>query len=811
MNIRLNLKSKIIGIIIIIILTMTAVFGYFMKTAVQRSLEAEIDKRAFAIGKHFAELSAEADLNGSTSVLQTHLTDYIATETYLAYIIVFDSEGRIQADSFKYPLPMEVYSAIRAGKRTKSMLDLRLSDGTELEDFFVKAGIGGQGGVHVGIYESKIVSLINSLMLRLAPFLLSMILAGAVVAYLLASAITRPLKILSRGVERVTCGDLDFMINVRTRDEIGQLAVAFNSMTEKLNVTTVSREYMEKLINSMDDVLLVMSPDGVVQSVNRAYCELFECLPEAIIGRRADQFDEHDAPMCMYSAFRHLPATGRSQGIESSCRTSSGRLVPILFSLAVMKDDHGREQSIVCAAQDISNLKNVQTALQQKQSEIEEVNRNLENMVAMRTAELAVGNESLRAEVAERRKKTEELKTARDVAESASRAKTEFLANMSHEMRTPLNSIIGGTEYLESESLTPDQHRCLTMIRLAGASLLVQVNDLIDLARIESGHLELYANKFNLVDTLETAVNMLRLNALKKKMEITLVIAPDIPHFVIGDQARLQQVLVNLVANAIKFTDDGGEVFVTAMGGQSELHAKEVYFQVRDTGIGIETSKIEMIFEAFAQADSSITRRYGGSGLGLAISQRLVKAMGGSFKVDSEPGAGSTFTFSIKFPLSDDAVATQQRIPPGSQVVDGPGAETEAQRPDKPARLLLVDDSMENRQLMKLLLARQPLEIDEADNGQEALKLFGQNEYSLVLMDIQMPIMDGYSATRLIRKTEESACRSRTPVVALTAHAYEMDILRCKEAGCDDHMAKPFKKKNLLDCLANYLPGIVRG
>lgn len=807
----MNLKSKIIGIIITIILITTAVFSYFMKTAVYESLEEEIDKRAVSIGKHFAELSAEADLTGSTSLLQTHLADYIATESYLAYIIIFDSNGLIQAHSFPSTVPPEILSAVKASHSMESVHIFRRSDGIELEDFSVKSGTGLLGSVHVGMYETKIGDAIHRLMLKLAPLLLVVILIGILIAFLLASAITRPLQVLSNGVKRVTRGDLDFMIDVRTRDEIGQLATAFNSMTERLSATTVSREYMEKLIDSMDDMLLVISPDGVIQSVNRAYCELFECRPDTMIGRRVEDFEEQGAPTCIFSAFQHSLVSGPVRGSECTCRTSSGALVPILFSLAVMKDGEGRPQAVVCAAQNISNLKKTQDALQQKQAEIEAVNRNLEELVAARTAELAVGNESLRAEVAERQKKTEELRTARDAAESANRAKTEFLANMSHEMRTPLNSIIGGTEYLEGASLEPDQQRCLEMIRHAGDSLLLQVNDLIDLARIEAGQLELLAQEFNLADTLEAVVQMLRLNAQQKQLDLSLAIAPDIPHVVVGDQARLQQVMVNLVSNAIKFTDNGGKVAVSAQRGQSYPHSMEVYFLVRDTGIGIESHKIDMIFETFAQADSSITRRYGGSGLGLAISRRLVEAMGGSFKVESVPGVGSSFAFCITFPFSDHAVAAQQDVSEVTGRDSGVQDAAALVSPDRFSRVLLVDDSLENRSLIRLLLARQPLVIDEANNGHEALELFEQNEYSLVLMDIQMPKMDGYTATRMMRRTEERNGRRRTPVVALTAHAYEEDIRRCKAAGCDDHIAKPFKKKGLLQCLAGYLQGIEHG
>jgi hypothetical protein len=269
--------------------------------------------------------------------------------------------------------------------------------------------------------------------------------------------------------------------------------------------------------------------------------------------------------------------------------------------------------------------------------------------------------------------------------------------------------------------------------------------------------------------------------------------------------------MVNLVSNAIKFTNTGGKVSVSAQCGQSDLHSMEVYFLVRDTGIGIEPSKIEMIFESFAQADSSITRRYGGSGLGLAISRRLVEAMGGRFKVESVPGVGSSFAFNIRFPLSERAVAAQQKTAAATGRDGGLPAPAAAENHDRFSRVLLVDDSLENRELIKLLLARQPLVMDEANNGREALELFERNEYSLVLMDIQMPIMDGFAATRMIRRVEERSGRRRTPVVALTAHAYEADIRRCKEAGCDDHVAKPFKKMILLQCLARYLQGIVHG
>lgn len=806
---RMSLRKKFIAGTALLILLVGGALAVLARHELHKRFEVEVYKRGLSVARYVAE-AAEIPLITENNVsLQLLVNDYRKIDEDIGFIFLASPEGKVMAHTFGAQVPDElVRQAIGKTSPVLHRIELHSADGL-IYDCTIPIQGGALGYVHVGLYEAVVTKNVHGILLNMFPFVLVILVVGIIAAIAFAAVITRSITRLTDGVRRFSDGKLDEALCIGSHDEIGQLATAFNSMTEKLSATTVSREYMEKLIDSMDDMLIVVSPEGVIQSVNRAYCELFGCRPDAMIGRRVDSFTEQDAPSCIFSAFQNSLESGPLRGIECTCRTSSGTLVPILFSLAVMKDDLGMPQAIICAAQNISTLKNVQNALQQKQAEIEAVNRNLEELVSARTAELAVGNESLRAEIAERKKKTEELRAARDAAESANRAKSEFLANMSHEMRTPLNSIIGGTEYLECASLTHDQQRCLEMIRHAGDSLLVQVNDLIDLARIESGQLDLEAKEFNLADTLEAVVRMLGLDARQKQQELSLAIAPDIPHFVTGDQARLQQVMVNLVANAIKFTDSGGKVTVSAQCGQSDPHSVQVYFLVRDTGIGIEPEKIDMIFETFAQADSSITRRYGGSGLGLTISKRLVEAMGGGFKVESTPGVGSSFAFSLRFPLSEHAVAEQQNVPDGTVRFSGAGGAAECPgSPERASRMLLVDDSVENRALMRLLLARQPLVIDEANNGLEALELFEQNEYSLVLMDIQMPVMDGYTATRMIRGIEQRSGHCRTPVVALTAHAYEADIRSCREAGCDDHIAKPFKKKGLLQCLARYLQGI---
>jgi len=807
----LTLKIKIMTVTVSLIIITALVFGYFLNTAVHDTLEQEIDRRAMAIGRHFAELSAEARLTDSTSVLKSHLVDYRATEHYLAYIIITDGSGGVQAHTYGHQsIPADILEQVRKRALTKAVHLYKTADGQTLEDFYIPVGTGVEGGVHVGINEDRIGEEIAKLIGSLAPLLLLVMLGGVITAFVLSSAIVRPIAVLMAGVKRVTRGDLDVVIDVPSRDEIGQLADAFNLMTVNLRHSTVSREFMDNVINTMNDMLVVIAPDGTIQSVNRAFCEVFGYQAEEIVGHRVDEFEEQDAPRNMFAAFERTIRDERVSGIESACRTVWGSSVPMLFSMAVMKDDDDHPLAVICAAQDISGIKRAQLALELKQTEMESLNSKLEEMVSSRTAELAITNEGLRAEVAERMRTSEELRLARDAAEDANKAKSEFLANMSHEMRTPLNSIIGGTEYLENAELHEDQRRCLEMIHQAGEALLVQVNDLIDLSRIEAGQLELVAREFSLPDLLDRVMRMLSSEAGRKQLELSLQTPTPLPQSIVGDQARLQQVLVNLVGNAVKFTGHGGRVSLSVQAESQENGLVLITFLVRDTGIGIDPAKIDIIFETFAQADSSITRRFGGSGLGLAISKRLVEAMQGHILVESVPGVGSSFSFTLIFSIAPAAApaAIAERVDqPALLPEDGVRTAVVAASVEASNRILLVDDSVENRELLRLFLSQAHVMLDEARDGQEALNLFERNRYVLVLMDIQMPVMDGYTATRIIRRIEERNGLPRTPVIALTAHAYEADIRKCLEAGCDDHIAKPFKKRVLFSHIGRYVEG----
>lgn len=808
----LSLRKKFILGTVLLIALVGCALALLVRNELHERFEEEVHKRGLSIARYIAEAVEIPLITENRISLQLLVNDYRKNDKDIDYIYIVGPKKEILVHTFGQSFPVELRAAVERNRAEVGRFEPFMSARGLLYDVSIPIQQGALGAVHIGMYESVIQNNVHGVLVKMLPFVLLILGIGVIAALLFASAITRPISMLIDGVQRVSRGELDRVLDVGTQDEIGQLAAAFNRMTENLRLTTVSREFMGKLIDTMNDVLVVISPDGVVMSVNRAYYELFGSVPSEVVGRRVEELDPDETPARMFAVYEQSLEDGHVQGIECLCRSVEGEPIPLLLSLAVMRDEDGTPQAIICAAQDFTAIKQVQSELQRKQTELEELNRHLEDMVASRTAELAINNEGLRAEVSERKRTADELLLARDAAETASRAKTEFLANMSHEMRTPLNSIIGGAEYLETATLAPDQQRCLEMIRRAGDSLLVLVNDLIDLSRIEAGQLELVQKKFNLADTLETVARMLGLEAKRKQLTFSLEMSSDLPHFVVGDQVRLQQILVNLVANAIKFTGTGGTVTVSVRPGRCEDGLVQVTFVVRDTGIGIDANKIDMIFETFAQADSSITRRFGGSGLGLAISRRLVETMGGEFQVESVPGIGSSFAFSISFLLVNHGVATSQGAI--ESVVSRGGADTAATGENRAvglSRVLLVDDSVENRELMRLLLSKQPLILEEANNGREAVDLFEQHEYDLILMDIQMPVMDGYTATRMIRRIEDRRALRRTPIVALTAHAYEADIRKCDEAGCDDHIAKPFKKKVLLQCLARHIREIEHG
>jgi signal transduction histidine kinase/CheY-like chemotaxis protein len=398
--------------------------------------------------------------------------------------------------------------------------------------------------------------------------------------------------------------------------------------------------------------------------------------------------------------------------------------------------------------------------------------------LAALAAGLVAGTAAQQRALARRQRETEH---ARAVAAAASAAKSAFLAHVSHEIRTPIHALLGIADVLDTTELTPQQRLHVEVFRDAGRSLLALVNDLLDLSRIEAGRLDLQVAPFDPTALLDRVLRLLGSRAAAKGLALRLEIEPGLPAAVAGDAARVEQMLLNLLGNAIKFTD-AGAVTLHAAAAEDGLR-----LAVHDTGIGIAPEQQQAIFEPFVQADPTVTRRYGGSGLGLAITARLAQLMGGRIAVRSTPGAGSEFTLWLPLP---PAV-----LPPAA-----PAAQPAAEVP--PLDVLLAEDNEVNVYLFEAMVEGLPLRLEVAADGTRALALLGARPYDLAFVDVQMPGLDGLAVTRALRALEHEQGRRRTPVVALTANAYAEDVAASAAAGCDRHLAKPFERRELLAALA---------
>jgi signal transduction histidine kinase/ligand-binding sensor domain-containing protein/CheY-like chemotaxis protein/HPt (histidine-containing phosphotransfer) domain-containing protein len=428
---------------------------------------------------------------------------------------------------------------------------------------------------------------------------------------------------------------------------------------------------------------------------------------------------------------------------------------------------------------------------------------------------------ALRREIEERKAAEERLREAKFAAEQAAMAKSEFLARMSHEIRTPINIIMGMADLLSESGLTDRQRRYVGSFQSAGELLLSIINDILDFSKIEAGRIELEHTAFSLRDELRRVADLAAFRASGKGLGFSWTVADGVPDLVVGDPARLRQVLMNLLGNALKFTVSGEVRLRVELGADTARRAApspgEAFlarFTITDTGIGIPQKVLGDIFDRFTQADVSTSRQYGGTGLGLAICRKLVDLMGGTITVTSEEGRGSEFSFTAMFEVADRTLVPESAVPatpetafPAGEAVSVDPPAARARSAAKRAAVLLAEDNEANRNVVRLFLADLPVEISVAENGLQAVEEAGRRPFDLVFMDVEMPGMDGLDATRAIREMEARTGRPAAPIIALTAHAFQEHRQQCLEAGCTDFVTKPVGKARLVQVLDTYLPG----
>jgi PAS domain S-box-containing protein len=520
---------------------------------------------------------------------------------------------------------------------------------------------------------------------------------------------------------------------------------------------TESEERYRSLIEASLDPLVTINSKGKITDMNEALAKALGLTREELIN--TDFFNYFVEAEKARSVYEEVFTKGSVANFPLTLRHKTGKLTDVLFNGSVYKDSKGNVLGVVIVARDVTEQKRFERELIEAKSN------------------------------AEREKQ---------LAEEAMKAKQQFLSNMSHEIRTPLNAIIGFTKVVLKTNLTEKQKEYLTAIKISGDALIVLINDILDLAKVDAGKMTFEQIPFKLSDSISSMLHLFETKLFKKKIGLVKEYDHSIPEVIVGDPVRLNQIILNLVGNAIKFTAEG-KITVSVLLQKEDEESVTIQFAVTDTGIGIAENELGTIFDNFQQASGNTARLYGGTGLGLAIVKQLVLSQGGTLQVKSKPGEGSTFGFTLSFKKTQEEIKKEEEeIPASPKNVDH-------------AKILVVEDVKLNQLLMKTLLKEFGFQGDTAANGKIALEKLQKDKFDLILMDLQMPEMNGYEATEHIR----NVMKLDIPIIALTADVTTADVEKCKAVGMNDYLAKPINDKLLYNKILKYIekpapkPGVV--
>ncbi len=732
---QLPIKIKLVLIVLAVSLPVLILFAIFnilvnMESYKDR-LKSEIDNVAKMTTDYTQPFLLMQDLASTEQMIQFQKL------TSIDYACIYDEAGDIVSEYRKPPEGVVVRFKQDSSSTFKGNYLHTFSNATYEGEII--------GTLFILANNNKIKKLINQSIRNTLIAIIISVLISLILVLILQRFISRPILNLANFTENITNSpDHGQRIPNIYQDEIGTLYNSFNTMLDAIESTTVSRGYLNDILSSMAEMLIVLDNDFKIQKINEAVVEQMGYSSKELIGKKidillktmtTDDFYQHDI-------------------IETNFYSKSSERKIVSISLSGLNTDSETSQNstIICTARDIT----------EKERAKEELRDNINELVLTQN----------------------QLKIAKELAEASSQAKSEFLSKMSHEIRTPMNAIMGMAHFLLQNNPSTEQRNDLEDLLLSTESLLTLINDILDFSQIESGQVIFQKREFDLHQLIQKVVRTYE----NEKISMSLNLDNRIPIHVKGDEKRLTQILTNLVQNAVKFTEKG-RVKVEAELDSFDKSKAYVRFIIKDTGIGIPEDKIGLIFESFSQVDNSLTRQYQGKGLGLSIVKQLLELQGSTIHVESEVSKGSTFSFVLGFELSKKANHKAVKSKPFGESLKG-------------TKILLVEDNRMNIIVTKKLLKNWDIEVEVALNGKIGVEKASADDYNIILMDLQMPIMDGFESTRQIRTTSR---HKETPIIALTAEVMEESQEKAMEVGMNDFVTKPFKPNVLYQAIAQFV------